>query len=137
MRHFIFFVTDNTQSHSLLTIGRLGITQIIFDSGKIRISVFFMREHTVLVYILQKKQNNALYIFSNGLYSEPFSFNFGAPRYYLYLFQFAYNQNFGILHERAYEVNVYTPKQSRTGHCIFLLTDYIQRNSVFNIGVPR
>ena len=38
---------------------------------------------------------------------------------------------------RAYEVGVYTPKQSRIGHCIFFLTDYIQRNFVFNIGVPR
>ena len=38
---------------------------------------------------------------------------------------------------RAYCVGVYTPKQSRIGHCIFLLTDYIQSNFVFNIGVPR
>ena len=45
--------------------------------------------------------------------------------------------NFGILHERAYGVGVYTPKQSKIGHCIFLLTDNIQSNFVFNIGVPR
>ena len=31
---------------------------------------------------------------------------------------------------------MYTPKQSRIGHCIFFLRDYIQRNFVFNIGVP-
>ena len=37
---------------------------------------------------------------------------------------------------RAYEVGVYTPKQSRIGHCIFSLTNYIQSNFVFNIGVP-
>ena len=32
---------------------------------------------------------------------------------------------------------VYTPKQSRIGHCIFFLTDNINSNFVFNIGVPR
>ena len=32
---------------------------------------------------------------------------------------------------------VYTPKQSRLGHCIFFLTDYIKSNFFFNIGVPR
>ena len=38
---------------------------------------------------------------------------------------------------RAYEVGVYTPKQSRIGHFTFLLTDYIQSNFVSIIGVPR
>ena len=33
-------------------------------------------------------------------------------------------------------VGVYTIKQ-RIGHCIFFLTDYIQSNFVFNIGMPR
>ena len=42
-----------------------------------------------------------------------------------------------ILHESAYWVGVYTPKQSRIGHCIYFLTDYIQSNFVFNIAVPR
>ena len=32
---------------------------------------------------------------------------------------------------------LYTPKQSRIGHCIFFLTDYIQRNFVFNLGVRK
>ena len=32
---------------------------------------------------------------------------------------------------------MYTPKQSRIGHCIFFLTDYIQSNFVFNILMPR
>ena len=45
--------------------------------------------------------------------------------------------NSGILHERAYLVGVHTQKQSRTGHCIFFLTNYIQSNFDFNIGVPR
>ena len=79
----------------------------------------------------------ALYIFSFKVYSEPFSFNFGAPRYYLDFFRFTKNYNFGILHERAYRVGVYTTEQSRKGHCIFFLTDYIQSNFAFNIGVPR
>ena len=38
---------------------------------------------------------------------------------------------------RAYCVGIYTPIESRKGHCIFFLTDYIQSNFVFNIGVPR
>ena len=42
-----------------------------------------------------------------------------------------------FLHERAYYVGVYTLKQSRIGHSIFFLTDYIQRNFVLNIRVPR
>ena len=45
--------------------------------------------------------------------------------------------NFGILHDRAYGFGLYTPKQSRIGHCIIFLTDYIQRNFAFNIGVRR
>ena len=44
--------------------------------------------------------------------------------------------NFCILHERAYVVGVYTPKQSRIGLCIFFLTDYKQSNFVFIIWVP-
>ena len=39
--------------------------------------------------------------------------------------------------ERAYGVGVYTTKQSRIKHFIFFLTNYIQRNFVLNIGVPR
>ena len=45
--------------------------------------------------------------------------------------------NFCILDERAYGVGVYTPKQSRIGHSIFFLTDYIQSNFVFNIGLTK
>ena len=32
---------------------------------------------------------------------------------------------------------MHTPKKNRIGHCIFFLTDHIQKNFVFNIGVPR
>ena len=39
--------------------------------------------------------------------------------------------------ERANVVGVYTPQQSRIGICIFFMTDYIQRNFLFNIWVPR
>ena len=73
----------------LLTFGSLDNICIFFNSLKIRISVFYMIEHTEFVYIPPKMYNKALYIFSNRLYSEPFSFNFGAPRYYLDLFQLA------------------------------------------------
>ena len=39
-----------------------------------------------------------------------------------------------MLHERAYGVGLYTSKQSRIWYCLFFLTDYIQRNFVFNKG---
>ena len=58
------------------------------------------------------------------------------PRLYSDIFD-SLNIDFLYLNERAYEVGVYTPKQSIIGHCIFILTDYIQRNISFNIGVPR
>ena len=76
-----------------------------------------------------------MYIFSNRLYSEPFSFNFEEPRYCLE-FSIRVELELRYLHERAYWVGVYTQKQNRRGHCIFFLTDYIQRNFAFNIVVP-
>ena len=39
-----------------------------------------------------------------------------------------------MLHERAYGVRVYTPKQSTIGHCIFFLTDYIQSQFLLTLG---
>ena len=47
-----------------------------------------MIEHTEMVYTLQNGEDKALYIFSNRLYLEPFSFNFGAPSWYLDFFRF-------------------------------------------------
>ena len=55
IRHCIFFLTDYIQSHFLLTLGRLDIIKIFFGPRKIRISVFYIREHTELVYILQNR----------------------------------------------------------------------------------
>ena len=86
IRHCIFLLTDYIQSHFLLSLGRLDIIYIFFDSRKIRISLFYIREHSELVYILQNRVKRALYIFSNRLYSEPFSFNFVASKYYLDFF---------------------------------------------------
>ena len=45
-----------------------------------------MREHTELVCILQNTLEKGIVFFSDRLYSEPFSFNFGASRYYLDFF---------------------------------------------------
>ena len=42
--------------------------------------------------------------------------------------------NFGIFHERAYWVGLYTLKQSRIRHCIFFLTDYIQSHFLLTLG---
>ena len=75
----MFFLTDYIyidyiQRHFLLILGRLDIIYISFDSRKIRISVFYMREHIELVYIVQTRVERALYIFSDRLYSEQFCF---------------------------------------------------------------
>ena len=45
IRHCVFFITDYIRSHFILTLGRLDIILIIFDSPKIRILVFYMREY--------------------------------------------------------------------------------------------
>ena len=74
IKHCIFFLTDYMQSQLLLTLGRLDIIKIVFDWRKIRISVFYMREHIELVYILQNKVENAFYIFFVRLYSEKLCF---------------------------------------------------------------
>ena len=63
IKHCIFFITEYMQSQFLLTLGRLDIIKIVFDWCKIRISVFYMREHIELVYIRQNKVENAFYIF--------------------------------------------------------------------------
>ena len=60
-----------------------------FDSRKIRISVFYMREHTDLVYILQNRVDLGIVYISNTLSSEPISFSIGAPRYFLDILRFA------------------------------------------------
>ena len=52
IRHCIFFLTEYIQSDFLLTFGCLHIIWIFFDSRKIRISVFYLREHIELVYII-------------------------------------------------------------------------------------
>ena len=40
-----------------------------FDSGKIRISVFYMREHTELVYLLQNRvEKGDVYIFGQIIF---------------------------------------------------------------------
>ena len=75
-------------------------------------------------------------IFSNRLYSDPFSFKFGAPGYYLDFFE-SRKIRISVFYMRAYWVGVYTPNQSRKGHGIFFLTDYIHSKLAFNIGVPR
>ena len=53
--HCIFSVTDYIQSILLSTMGCLNNIYIFIDFRKIRISVFYMREHTELMYILQNR----------------------------------------------------------------------------------
>ena len=71
------------------------------------------------------------------LYSEQFCFLHWGAKIIFRFISIQVKLDFGILHDRAYCVVVYTTKNSRIGHCIFFLTDYIQSNFAFNIGVPR
>ena len=60
----MFFLTDYIQNHFLLTFDSLIIILIFFDSRKIRISVFYLREHIEFVYILQNRvEKGIVYIF--------------------------------------------------------------------------
>ena len=54
-RAYGVFLTDYIQSNFVFNIGvpRLNLDFVV--SGKIRILVFYMREHTELVYILQNR----------------------------------------------------------------------------------
>ena len=71
MRNCIFFLADYIQSHFLLTFGRLDIILIFFNSCKIRISVFYMREHIELVDILQNRvEMGIVYFFWQILFRE-------------------------------------------------------------------
>ena len=45
-----------------------------FDSRKIRISLFYMKEHIELEYIIRNRVERALHIFSDRLYSEQYCF---------------------------------------------------------------
>ena len=53
--HSIFFLTDYIQQNFVFHIGVPRLYLDFFDSGKIRISVFHMREYFELVYILQNR----------------------------------------------------------------------------------
>ena len=51
----MFFLTDVMQSNFVFNINVPIKYLDFFDASKIRISVFYMREHVEFVYILQKK----------------------------------------------------------------------------------
>ena len=57
------FLTHYIQSHFILTLERLDIILIFFDSPKIRILVFYMRELIELVYILQNRVKKGIVYF--------------------------------------------------------------------------
>ena len=59
----MFFLPGIIQSHFPLTLGRIDIIYIYFDSRTIRISVFYIREHIELVYILQNRVENGIVYF--------------------------------------------------------------------------
>ena len=51
----ILLLTDYIQSNFVFNIGVPRQYLDFFDSGKIRISVFYIREHIDMVYILQNR----------------------------------------------------------------------------------
>ena len=59
-----------------------------FFSIHLNIEFLYFKWESIWSWCLYSKTkwNKALYIFSNRLYSERFSFNFGPPRYYLDFF---------------------------------------------------
>ena len=83
-----FFLTDYIQSNFVFNIQVPRQYVYFFDQGRIRISVFYMREHMELCIYSKTKQNKALYSFSYRVYSEPFLLIVGVPRYYLDSFRF-------------------------------------------------
>ena len=59
----------SVQSRFLLTVGCLDIIQIFFDSRKVTISVFYLREHIELIYIIQKRvEKGIVYFFSQIIF---------------------------------------------------------------------
>ena len=61
--HCIFFLTDCIQSNFVFNIGVPRQYLDFFDLGKIRISVFYMIEHTELVYILRNRVEKGIVYF--------------------------------------------------------------------------
>ena len=62
----------------------MDIIEIFFDSRKFRISVFYVREHIEVVYILQKRvEKGILYFFLSDYIQSNIAFNIGLPRKYL------------------------------------------------------
>ena len=85
--HSIFFLTRYIQRNFVFHIGVLRLYLDFFASGKIRISVFYMREHIELIYILQNRvENGIVYFFVTNSIQSNFVFNIGVPRQYLYFF---------------------------------------------------
>ena len=57
------FLTDYIQRDFAFNIGVPRLYLHFFDSGKIRFSVFYMKEHIELVYILQKNIEKGIVYF--------------------------------------------------------------------------
>ena len=77
-----------------------------------------------------------MYIFSNRLYSELFSFNFGPPRYYLDFFDLG-KIRISVFYIREHIELVYILENRVEKSIVYFLTDYIQSNFAIKIRVPR
>ena len=69
-----------------LTSGCLDNIQMFSIHVKLEFRYFTLESILSWCIYSKTKQNKALYIFSDRLYSQPFSFNCGEPRYYLDFF---------------------------------------------------
>ena len=96
-----------------------------------------MRVHIELVHILQNTvEKGIVYFFWQIIFRGILILTLGCLDN-ISIFSIRLKLEFLHFTWESIPVGVYTTKQSRKGHCIFCLTEYIQSNFVFNIGVPR
>ena len=77
----MFFLTDYIQRNFVFHIVVPRLYLDFFASGKIRISLFYMREHIELMYILQcRVENGIVYFFLTDYIQSNFATNIGVPR---------------------------------------------------------
>ena len=76
----MFFLTDFMQSNFVFNINVPIKYSDFFDSGKIRVSVFYMKEHIELVYIIQNsKIGHCIFFLTDNIQSN-IVFNIEVPR---------------------------------------------------------
>ena len=108
-----------------------------FDSDRIRISVFYMREHIELLYILLNRvEKGIFYLFWQIIFRAFLLLLLGCPDN-IYIFFDLLKYTISVFYMREHIELVYILQNSRIGHCILFLTHNIKSNFAINIRVPR